>query len=175
MIAITARFFRLRYSTKVYLERKYFYRRTLPHILKDNCPVFVTFTTYKRWRIPEPARDLVFHCCLHENGVTITLHALVVMPDHVHLVFTPLRNAEGWRFSLPEILRLIKGRSARQINKALSRAGPVWQDESFDHVLRSNESLAEKAEYIYQNPVRAGLVTRELDYPWLWRGDVPVL
>jgi len=36
-------------------------------------------------------------------------------------------------------------------------------------------ALKEKVDYICQNPARAGLVTRETDYRWLWRGDVPVL
>jgi hypothetical protein len=55
------------------------------------------------------------------------------------------------------------------VNRALGRGGSLWQDESFDHLLRSDESLRQKAEYICQNPVRAGLVEREEDYPWLWR------
>jgi hypothetical protein len=38
------------------------------------------------------------------------------------------------------------------------------QEESFDHVLRSEESLDEKVEYIRQNPVRSGLVTSPEDY-----------
>jgi len=86
-----------------------------------------------------------------------------------------LRNADGWLVSLPEVMRLIKGRSAHFINKLLNRHGPVWQEESFDHVLRSNESLVEKVSYICQNPVRARLVCREEDYRWLWRGEIPIL
>jgi REP element-mobilizing transposase RayT len=97
------------------------------------------------------------------------------MPDHVHLIFTPLVGPDGWPCSLPNIMRAIKGRSARKLNVLLNRHGPFWQDESFDHVLRSNESVAEKMEYICQNPVRAGLVDPEQDYPWLWCGQVPLL
>jgi hypothetical protein len=50
----------------------------------------------------------------------------------------------------------------------MERSGPVWQDESFDHVLRSDESLKQKLEYIRQNPVRQGLVKKSEDYKWLW-------
>ena len=77
--------------------------------------------------------------------------------------------------SLPQVMRLIKGRSAHLVNRVLERHGPLWQEESFDHVLRSNESSGEKMNYICQNPVRAGLVSRETDYRWLWRGEVPIL
>jgi len=90
------------------------------------------------------------------------------MPDHVHLVFTAMRDADGWTFALPEILRAIKGSSARSINRLTGRSGPVWQDESFDHVLRGDESLRETVEYIRQNPVRSRLVEKPEDYQWLW-------
>jgi REP element-mobilizing transposase RayT len=154
---------------------KYDYRRTLPHIQKDNRPVFVTFSTYKRWVLPESVRPLVLECCLHEHGRTADLHVAVIMPDHVHLILTPLVGCDGWTCSLPDIMRMIKGRAARKINVFLRRCGPVWQDESFDHVLRSNESLAEKVDYICQNPVRAGLTSEGEEYLWLWRGKVPML
>lgn len=76
------------------------------------------------------------------------LHAVVIMPDHVHLLLTPMRNAEGWPFPLKDILKLIKGPAARSVNLLTGAHGALWQDESFDHVLRSNESFAEKLEYI---------------------------
>ena len=65
-------------------------------------------------------------------------------------------------------MKTIKGTSARDINKLRGVSGPVWQDESFDHVLRSEESLHEKIEYIRMNPVRKGLVQRPEEYRWLW-------
>ena len=48
------------------------------------------------------------------------------------------------------------------------RSGSLWQRESFDHILRRDEDLIEKAEYIANNPVRAGLVARPEEYRWLW-------
>jgi predicted secreted Zn-dependent protease len=54
-------------------------------------------------------------------------------------------------------MKSIKGISARDVNKLLGRGGPVWQEESFDHVLRTNESFKEKIEYIRQNPGAAGI------------------
>lgn len=63
----------------------------------------------------------------------------------------------------------IKGASSHIINKKLGSHGPVWQDESFDHVLRSSESLEQKIQYVVENPVGRGLVRDESEYPWLWR------
>ena len=70
---------------------------------------------------------------------------------------------------MAEILSGIKGASAHSINKALNLRGKVWQDESFDHLLRSDESAYCKVQYICENPVRQGLVKEIDDYPWLWR------
>jgi len=126
------------------MQPKYDYRRRLPHIQKDNRPIFITFTTDHRWRLPAEAREIVLECCLKENNRKFDLHTVVVMPDHAHLLLSPLRDVDRWNFSLPQIMHAIKGASARKINIRLGRSGPVWQEEFFDHVLRSNNSLAEK-------------------------------
>jgi len=145
------------------------YRRTLPHLQVEDKPLFVTFATYKRWHLSETVRSMVLKHCLHDHGVKLQVHGVVVMPDHVHMIFTPLNDEDGNPFGLAEIMNGIKGASAHSINKALARRVTVWQDESFDHVLRSDEKVASKVDYICQNPVRKGIVNNEDDYPWLWR------
>ena len=42
-------------------------------------------------------------------------------------------------------------------------------------MLRSNENLGDKVEYLLMNPVRAGLVQDWKEYAWLWRGEIPVI
>ncbi len=148
--------------------RRYEYRRRLPHYQKDDRALFVTFRRLIKEPFPEPARDVVLGHCLHDHGKKYQLYAAVVMPEHVHLLFSALRDPEGWSYSLPQILKMLKGTSARSVNRLLGQSGPVWQDESFDHVLRSDESLHQKIEYIRQNPVRRGLVQQPEQYRWLW-------
>jgi REP element-mobilizing transposase RayT len=150
------------------LDRKYEYRRKLPHYQKVGRALFVTFCKGNRHPFSPEARDAVLQHCLHDHGKRYQLHAAVVMPDHVHLLLTPLLDEKGWPYALPLILKMLKGTSARSVNKAMGSGGPVWQEESFDHVLRSQESLEEKLEYLRQNPVRRGLAKRPGDYPWLW-------
>lgn len=95
------------------------------------------------------------------------------MPDHVHVIFTPLVNAERREFySLAQIMCRMKGASGQLINQQLNRIGRVWQTESFDHVLRSSESLDAKMSYILDNPVRAGLVSEWKQYPWIWVREI---
>jgi REP element-mobilizing transposase RayT len=88
------------------------------------------------------------------------LHAFVVMPNHVHLLITP-------KISVPRITNGIKGTSSHQANAILSREGQhFWQDESFDHWVRSPKEFDKIRAYIENNPVSAGLVPRGQD--WLW-------
>jgi REP element-mobilizing transposase RayT len=89
------------------------------------------------------------------------LDAYVVMPDHVHLLMQP---CNGW--SLAKILQGIKGFTAREINRVLGRKGLFWQNEDFDHLIRSERDWLDKLDYIHMNPVKAGLVDRPHDYPF---------
>lgn len=86
----------------------------------------------------------------------------VVMPDHLHWLMQ-LSSA----ISLSACVNNVKSRSARQINLACGRRGPVWQKGFHDHALRREEDLITVARYIVANPIRAGLVSRVGDYP-LW-------
>jgi REP element-mobilizing transposase RayT len=146
----------------------YRYRRNLPHIQKAGHAHFITFSTYKRWHLPESVRGLVRNACLFWDGQKLEVHALVVMPDHVHLLATFLHKPDGTMYQFREVMRSIKSYSAREVNRALGRTGTVWLDESFDHVLRADESIESKEEYLRMNPVKAGLVAEAERYPWLW-------
>jgi putative transposase len=95
------------------------------------------------------------------------MHVSVVMPDHVHLVFAPFQDVP-----LSKIMQGIKGSSARAVNRLLSRPGPLWQEESWDRVIRLRDGLQQAAAYVAENPIRSGLVGPEEEYPWLWRGWV---
>src|SRR5207248_2492660 len=135
----------------------------LPHLQTDDAELFITFCTLGRMSLPSQARHLVLEHCRREPR--IHLSAIVVMPDHVHLLLMPLRDENGWPFPLIDILQCLKS-----VKHGRSRGcwAKVWEEESFDDVLRSDESLKEKCEYIRQNPVEAGLVRGPEDYRWLW-------
>lgn len=144
------------------------YRRNLPPYQGVGGPVFVTFSTKHRWVLPESVRSKVLEHCRFDHGGKIHLHCAVVMPDHVHLVYQPLMDENHNIYGLEEIVGSIKSVSAHSINKMLGRKGAVWEPESFDHVLRSSESLEKKILYVQRNPVRKGLVSTWNDYPWMW-------
>jgi len=151
-----------------------FYRRNLPHLQRDFKAHFITFNARSRWILPEWARTIVLSCCCHDHRTKYELYVAVVMPDHVHMILTPSIDKERREIiSLVDIMRGIKGAAGRAINQKIGRHGAVWQEESFDHVLRSSENLDAKVDYILQNPVRRGLVDDWRLYRWLWRRDSP--
>src|SRR5438876_5596581 len=71
-----------------------------------------------------------------------------------------------------KVAKAIKGTSTHAIDRKLHSHEAVWQEESFDHVLRSSESLDAKIDYVLQNPVRKGLVRIAREYPWSWRNPM---
>jgi len=98
---------------------------------------------------------------LHDDGLVDSL-AWVLMPDHLHWMFQL-----GGKRTLSDIVRLLKGRSAVEINRFLGRNGSIWQKGFYDHAIRRDEDLRQVARYIVANPLRAGLVKNINDYP-LW-------
>lgn len=88
------------------------------------------------------------------------LYAYVVMPNHVHALLKPIDSYD-------EIMKQIKGVSARRINLARGTTGrSMWQAESFDHWVRDADELRRIIEYIEQNPVVCGLA--ESREKWRW-------
>jgi REP-associated tyrosine transposase len=139
-------------------------RRHLPHLESAGKSYFVTFVTVDREILPPQARDIALACCIHHHTHAYWLHCAVIMPDHAHLILTPYEVS-----TLHEIVGAIKGTSSHRINQGTHRHGHLWQDESFDRIVRTSEDLRKKCEYVCDNPVRAGLVTSADDWPWLWR------
>jgi REP element-mobilizing transposase RayT len=149
-------------------------RRNLPHIQKPGHTYHLIFRTREK-HLPEPARRIVLDACLYWNGKKCQVHACVVMPDHVHLLLTPLSQpaSEGFH-SLSEILHSIKSFSSNQINRLLGWRGPLWLDESYDRYIRSESDFEEKYNYIAGNPAKEGLEdlsqppTTRVRYPFLY-------
>jgi putative transposase len=88
------------------------------------------------------------------------LHAFVIMPNHVHALATPHVPATRW-------LGPLKGFTAHLANQILGHVGqPFWQDESYDHLVRSDAEFGRIQAYIEQNPVSAGLVGTAEEFRW---------
>jgi len=125
--------------------------------------------------LPPKARDIVLAACIDEHRKRFFFEAAVVMPEHVHFGGWILRDAEGYPFEISPMMKSNKGKSALAINRALGRRGKVWQEESFDHVLRSDEKLESIIDYIVENPHKRGLSSNAISYKWLWVASEPLV
>ena len=90
----------------------------------------------------------------HFEGERSQLHSWVIMPNHVHALFS---LADG--ISLGSLLHSWKGFSARQINLRAGTSGSIWQKSYFDRIVRDWDHFASCARYIRNNPVKAKLTT----------------
>ena len=92
----------------------------------------------------------------------------VIMPNHLHLFCSPSTMEH------PPLKRWVTyWKSLVAVRWPHAKDGKVWQRDCWDRQLRSGESYSEKWEYVRNNPVRAGLVSRVED--WSWQGELNVL
>jgi len=90
----------------------------------------------------------------------LVVDAAVVMPDHLHLIG---RLGES---TLAKVMHTLKSYSARRLVAAGVKT-PVWQKGFYDHGLRDDEDYRSRVTYVLKNPLRAGLVRRVEDYPYI--------
>lgn len=106
---------------------------------------------------PEVAEALYRAADFYQNMGYWWLQLLVLMPDHLHALISFNQRER----SMSETLRNWK----RYLNRSV---GVEWQRGYFDHRLRSADAAREKACYIRNNPVRAGLIGQAADWPYTW-------
>jgi putative transposase len=90
----------------------------------------------------------------HFDGDRYELGCYVVMPNHAHVLVRPLASGQT---ALESILQSWKQFTAKRINRRLGESGALWQEESFDRIVRDEEHLYRCIQYIGANPARAGI------------------
>jgi REP element-mobilizing transposase RayT len=136
------------------------FRRHLPHRRREGAEYSVT------WRLFHGAppllaeeRDIVLAAIAHFADQRFALGAVVVMDDHVHLLARPFAG-----HTLSRLLHSWKSYSAHELVKR-GRSAPVWQNESYDSIVRDAAHRSSLVAYIRDNPVKrwpdVGV------YPWL--------
>lgn len=110
-------------------------------------------------RLPEIAQ-MVTDSIRCRDLKTYRLHAFVVMPNHVHLLITPL-------VAVSKLMQSLKRFTARERNRMLGLTGQAFsQDESYDRLVRNTPEFQRIARYIENNPVTAGLAAVPQDFEW---------
>lgn len=118
------------------------------------------------WLRDERIAALVAESLHHLDNRRYTLEAFCIMPNHVHLVFTPLEKDSGTYYLLSSILHSLKRYTAVRANRILERQGDFWQHENYDHVVRDEKEFHRIVTYILNNPVSAGLVSTPDEWRW---------
>lgn len=141
------------------------HRGKLPHWQVGGATYFITFRTVQGV-LDNTERQIVLDAAKFWDGRKIELHAAVIMPDHVHMLFRTKVQDDGSWPTLESILHSIKSFSATQINKKRHATGQIWQTEYFDRIMRHYLEADEVLRYMQNNPVKSGLVAQARDYPF---------
>jgi len=168
------------------------WRGNLPHIYKEGCTYFVTFTLFdavpkhvRRKRLIE-ADDRPELIAAEFDPKPMTGSCLLQDPRAATIAEDALLHFQGDRFalsawcvmpnhvhvvvtpfrefSLPNLLHSWKSYSAHEVNKALAREGKVWEEEAFDHLVRNERAFSRFVNYTENNPVKARLCERPEDW-----------
>jgi REP-associated tyrosine transposase len=150
-------------------------------VSKDSPVYYLTSVTHNRLPVfqTEKLKHLVCNA-LDEarKSAKLLLFAYVIMPDHLHALIGSNRKPS-------EVVRFVNGISGRRVIDYLkqpeyevslaklrhSKGVRDYQYSLWDHhpnvkLISTENGLIEKANYIHQNPVRAGLVDTPQDYRW---------
>ncbi len=115
------------------------------------------------------AREILVESLKSFDSAKYELGAFVAMPNHVHAVIRPLEE-----HALEMILKRCKQWTSGKINRLTNRSGSLWQQESYDRIVRDSEHLWRVIQYIGKNPGKAGIgkdaSTRWVHPNWLDQG-----
>lgn len=89
-------------------------------------------------------REVLVETLMKDHGMRVRHQAWVIMPNHVHLLFSPM-------WPLEKLMKTWKGVSARRIGK-----GSIWQKNYRDTMIRDSKHFANAVRYIRKNPKKLG-------------------
>ena len=134
-------------------------RLTLPgyphHVIQrgnNRQPIFKTVADYQH-----------FLNLMDDNAkkFEVEIHSYVLMTNHFHLLATPLKDT-----GLPQMMQAVGRSYVRYFNDLHGRSGTLWEGRYRSTLIQTDRYLLACMVYIDMNPVRAGLVSGIVDYPW---------
>ncbi len=112
--------------------------------------------------------DIIANAFRYFDNQHYELLSYCIMPNHVHVLILPIIKPDVPVVSLAHINYSWKRYTANQINKILNRTGSLWQQESYDHLIKNDNEFYHTLEYIIENPVKAGLVQHWNEWYGTW-------
>jgi len=153
------------------------YRR----IFADGYSYYLTLVTYQRKPILiDNIEQLRQAFRYSKKNYDYTIDAIVILPDHLHMIITPKRANEypkiitnikrafvyqtvGRGLCTPTIKNVKTNLSSSKYKR--SHAG-IWQERYYEHTIRNEKDLLEKMEYIKNNPIKHALVDNINDWKY---------
>ncbi len=145
------------------------FRRSLPHEIPSwvdpsNERYFITVCCQSRGKNQLANAEIgqrLFETIRHRNASGICYVSIaLLMPDHIHLLV-----------SFPQSEKRIRTVMSKWKEWTAKSLRVCWQRDFFEHRLRHDESFSDEADYILDNPVRAGLVKNCEDWPYVFIAD----
>ena len=146
-----------------FLEEERFFRK-LDSVLDNS-------NTGPHWLNQPEIANIVGDALHYRHKRFFDLFAYCIMPNHVHVVFKPLKKDDREYYKLNRIMQSLKRYTAQQANRVLGLEGTFWQAESYDHVIRDIDELNRIIYYVITNPLKAGLVKKWEDWRWTFVRD----
>ena len=131
------------------------------HATRNTQTYFVTAATWERRPLFKNARwaELLMETLHSYRGRAYLLHEYVLMPDHFHVLITPV-------VTLERAVQFIKGGFSYRAKRELESSMEIWQRGFSDHRIRGAEDYARRVVYIFRNPVGRKLVESAAEYPY---------
>ena len=146
------------------------YRR----VFADGYSYFITMTTHRRHPIHIENIELLRESFRQsKRKFSYKIDAIVIMPDHLHMVITPADCTE-----YPKIIGYIKAYFSRHCDEKyyngqtqshsryVNRYKAVWQKRYYEHTIRDEKDMFEKITYMQNNPLKHGLVDNIKDWEY---------
>ena len=129
------------------------------HATNNAQTYFVTSDTWERRALfrTETWARLFFKTLLLHRGEDYLLHEFVLMPDHFHLLITPMN-------ALERSVQLVKGGFSFRAKKELGSNAEIWRRGFSDHRIRDFEDYDKHVHYIHLNPVKKHLCAESAEY-----------
>ena len=99
-----------------------------------------------------------------------TIDAVVVLPDHLHCVWTlPTQDDDfstRWRLIKSTFSKSLPTHDRTSPSRGSKRERGVWQRRFWEHAIRDENDFEQHVEYIHYNPVKHGYTKRPIDWPF---------
>lgn len=135
-----------------------------PRIILANTPVHIIQRGNNRQACFYHDEDYRFYLdWLYEyaSHCHCSVHAYVLMTNHVHLLMTPKT-----KFSAGELMKRLGQRYVQYINRTYKRSGTLWEGRFKSCLTKEDNYVLSCYRYIELNPVRANMVESPADYRW---------